>query len=980
MPVKTLASPLRALALALAVAAPASGQVLRVPQDVGNLQNAIGQVADGGIIQIAAGTYVAPPNGFRISNLRKGFTLRAAPGAEVVLTGGSDHPILRFENGNPSRGGRVFFRGLTFRDGFSGVERIGGAVTLVAADGAFIGCQFEGSVSSAPTTGGGAALIHGGSLAVFVGSRFEGNSALNRGGAIEIVDSTVYVHDGQFEGNRVNLPGHAPAAGGGAIYVTDGRLAVSDSRFASNQAAWTGGAILGIGVWTSDERQPAAELSISSSTFEGNTAASDAGSPAPGASGGGAIHVEDQTTLRVFSSLFTGNHTEQGGAINSYRAIVEIADSAFRGNFAEADGADVPIGGAVYLTAADFADSSTDFGAVNRRSGELRAVRTLFQGRFGTVGTAARDGGCLAAGGDLNRHFGTGGVAQDGSVAQNRVRVVLRESIFFDCDVAPDSDGAGAFGGAIHAQLTDLTLTGSLVLNSDSLHGSAGGGGGAAVLLESAATIADTVFAGNRAFRGGGLFVNGSRADVAGSAFIANEVSPGVSEPVAQSRGAAIFSLPNVSPVAGRSTDVEGVVSSTLFAHNVGLPVFDSDRDDAPVNRLRYDGNRFFSTTFGSTVYVNNQAAPNGLSASGLNGLVVQHVGVPAADKSQVGNQSLGSAPAEGKVRIAPIRLSRFGGDGPAKAFVGFAWSGSSATLDGQPVAARSGLVEVGEAKTFRLRVGSALVSEDAVGPDSCSTRGLLCVSGQRFLLDVAWRDFQGRTGIGEAVPLSADTGYFFFFDPANVELISKVLNGTQINGRFWLFYGALSNVEYELRGLDTHTGFLRVYSNPPRQFASVGDTQAFPANAGGATAAALAEPVEAASTLDAELFEPDPTPDKGGPCVPSSINLCLNQGRFHVEMDWTDFQGNSGAGRAVALTGDTGYFFFVNPSNVEVVIKVLNGTALNQHFWVFYGALSNVQYQIRVTDTVTGFRKTYNNPLRNFASVGDTAAIPANP
>jgi hypothetical protein len=42
----------------------------------------------------------------------------------------------------------------------------------------------------------------------------------------------------------------------------------------------------------------------------------------------------------------------------------------------------------------------------------------------------------------------------------------------------------------------------------------------------------------------------------------------------------------------------------------------------------------------------------------------------------------------------------------------------------------------------------------------------------------------------------------------------------------------------------------------------------------------------------------------------------------------------------------------------------------------VFYGALSNVQYSLTVTDTATGATRTYTNPAGQFASVADTGAF----
>ncbi|MDQ6894906.1 MAG: hypothetical protein M3167_19805 [Acidobacteriota bacterium] len=258
-------------------------------------------------------------------------------------------------------------------------------------------------------------------------------------------------------------------------------------------------------------------------------------------------------------------------------------------------------------------------------------------------------------------------------------------------------------------------------------------------------------------------------------------------------------------------------------------------------------------------------------------------------------------------------------------------------------------------------------------GAPCAPTATRLCLNGGRFAAEVSWRDFQGNTGSGHPVSLTGDTGYFWFFSSTNVELVVKVLDGRGINSSFWVFYGALSNVEYSMTVTDTLTGIVKTYANPSGNLGSVADTSAFPA--AGASPAQAAK--QAPSAGRAEMSE------RGGAaataataCAPNSTSLCLNGGRFRAEVSWRDFTGNTGQGQAVALTADTGYFWFFNAANVELVVKVLDGRALNKDFWVFYGALSTVQYQLKVTDTVTGRTTFYFNPANNLASVADTSAL----
>lgn len=93
--------------------------------------------------------------------------------------------------------------------------------------------------------------------------------------------------------------------------------------------------------------------------------------------------------------------------------------------------------------------------------------------------------------------------------------------------------------------------------------------------------------------------------------------------------------------------------------------------------------------------------------------------------------------------------------------------------------------------------------------------------------MTVAWQA-AGRQGAGTTVPLTSETGAFWFFDPANVELVVKLLDGRAVNGKFWVFYGALSDVDYTLTVTDMVTGLVKTYHNPAGRLASVADTSAF--------------------------------------------------------------------------------------------------------------------------------------------------------
>lgn len=257
-----------------------------------------------------------------------------------------------------------------------------------------------------------------------------------------------------------------------------------------------------------------------------------------------------------------------------------------------------------------------------------------------------------------------------------------------------------------------------------------------------------------------------------------------------------------------------------------------------------------------------------------------------------------------------------------------------------------------------------------------------------RFKVRVAWNTPDGKTGAGQAVALTSETAYFWFFSSNNVEIVVKVVDGRPLNGKFWVFAAGLTNVNVVISVTDTQTGVLKTYSNPQgAPFLPIQDTSAF-SNAPGesirAPAGDSASDAAAAIALNRNRLLSSPRAStvsekaRQAACAPDATTLCMNGGRFRVRATWTTQDGRTGPGQAISLTGDTGYFWFFSSSNVEMVVKAVTGCPLNASYWVFAGGLTNVNVVMTVTDTVTGAVKTYTNPLGTaFAPIQDTSAFP---
>ncbi len=666
-----------------ALAAPAKAPCRIGVKTAAQLSSAVRSICDGGTIELRAGTYRSPAGGFSLDNLKKAFTLQATPpGAAVVLGGEGQRPVLHFKNTDRAKGKKITFRGLTFRKGVAtpGKNDAGG-LTVQAAEAEFVDCAFTGNTTSGVAVGGGALRLAAQAAVTLTNSRFEGNGSTRRGGAIEVVDSSLTMRGGSFLGNRVNLPGHGASAAGGAVYLLNSTASFTDVLFSGNEAAWVGGALWAFGTWTDPVETPRATVRLERVSFFGNRAQPAVGQSAVSATGGGAIHAEDQTAVTVVDSAFADNAAALGAAINVYRAALDVTGSIFQNHRAGADGSG--FGGAIAALSADQADGTTAGGTINRPNARVAIRDSLLQGPLDPSLAAANSGGCLLAGGDGARVTGAAGVPPLGGNTENRAEVELERVVFNGCSVARSGAAAGA-GGAFRGDLVELAMRDSLVLAS-SARGADGAGGGLSLVGATFATLAGVTFAGNAAdHSGGAIQMRGSLLDADGCSFLGNSVTGGGGS-TGDSRGAAVFAIPSAREAA------VGTVRRSLFAGQAGIDIRDVDQACPLVNDMHYDENRFFLAggNFGETVYVHNPQQAFGLDVQGLNNAVISRPCGPT-DKSTTANVREFTPPAEG----ALLAIQSAGAPGQRLGpFLAYAWTGTAATLDLTPLATRFGLV-----------------------------------------------------------------------------------------------------------------------------------------------------------------------------------------------------------------------------------------------------------------------------------------------
>ena len=302
--------------------------------------------------------------------------------------------------------------------------------------------------------------------------------------------------------------------------------------------------------------------------------------------------------------------------------------------------------------------------------------------------------------------------------------------------------------------------------------------------------------------------------------------------------------ITNVGPPPGSlsRTDDSGATWTELGSLNYQAPrALALDPKRSGVLYLAVDSGLYRSTDFGTNW---------SLLGTGLDGSTVSAVVIDPVDTSNIyagttrgvfksTDGGVSFAPAGGgfgsfvsDLVVEPTRSGRL--------YAGTVSNGVFATSDGGStwVPFNSGLADLSIFVLGLDRTGAFLhagagtgVFEYQLGTDP----GVLTLNAShKFEVRLTARDPRtGRVAAGLAFPVNDFFGYFSLpditFEPGNPEVFVKILDGTSVNGKFWVFYGGLTDLEYTLTVTERATGKTKTYTKPAGSAAGGFDTSAFP-------------------------------------------------------------------------------------------------------------------------------------------------------
>jgi len=360
-------------------------------------------------------------------------------------------------------------------------------------------------------------------------------------------------------------------------------------------------------------------------------------------------------------------------------------------------------------------------------------------------------------------------------------------------------DAGAGDGGVIAAGVGSR-----LVLSRVTIEGGRAGGDGGGIWSAGALSITDSTLAGNHAEQRGGGVAAHEAVEIAGSTLSDNHAHV--------TDGGAVW-LATGAVLDLRSSTL---CDNSAMARGGGLKADPGATAEVSGSILARNAS-----------WAGGPDCAGPVTSGGYNLIGAGHLCGDLADGA--GGDRVGAVHAPLEAMLGPLAMN--GGPTPTHAPL----AGSPAIDYGDPAGGCGRTDQRGEPRPAALDPAGGPARCD-VGAVEASARcvvgpGALCMADGRFRVSATWEVDPGAAPEpARAVQLTPDTGYFWFFRDANVEVVAKVLDACAGFGRWWVFASGLTDVGVTLTVDDLAEGRGRTYRNDRgAAFAPVQDTAAFP-------------------------------------------------------------------------------------------------------------------------------------------------------
>lgn len=228
----------------------ANAATLQVPGDHTTIQAALDAASVGDTVLVSSGTYLE--NGLTFGG--KDLVLRSASGPDATIIDGSGVGPVFLLDGNLTRAATV--EGFTVRNGSSdnfrgaGIDVHSGAPTI----------RGNRIIDNRASQNGAGIKCRQGANPLIEANHIEGNSADDKGGGIQVIESTAEIRGNWIESNTATAT--STSSGGGLNLSTcSGVPLVVGNTFRSNSATFSGGGLSAL----------TCSVEVDGNTFEGNS-------------------------------------------------------------------------------------------------------------------------------------------------------------------------------------------------------------------------------------------------------------------------------------------------------------------------------------------------------------------------------------------------------------------------------------------------------------------------------------------------------------------------------------------------------------------------------------------------------------------------------------------------------------------------------------------------------------------------------------